>query len=202
MSGISAWQVFVWVALPYLALGIFVVGHVWRWRYDQFGWTSRSTQLQERRLLKWGVPPFHYGTFAAIGGHVIGVLIPESWTHAIGIPENVYWWFSARAGTLAAVLIITGVVILAGRRLLVPPVAGDHQPGRLPGADPATCHHRDRGRSDPVRQPVRPRLRLPQPQGRTAGRARHRRPPVAQDRRPLLGRPRPSGSFTRPPSRT
>jgi nitrate reductase gamma subunit len=67
-----------------------------------------------------GRPPFHYGTFAAIGGHVIGVLIPESWTHAIGIPENVYWWFSAGAGTLAAVLIITGVVILAGRRLLVP----------------------------------------------------------------------------------
>ena len=52
MSSTSAWQIFVWVALPYLALGIFVVGHVWRWRYDQFGWTSRSTQLQERRLLK------------------------------------------------------------------------------------------------------------------------------------------------------
>ena len=74
MSGASAWQVFVWVAVPYLALGIFVVGHIWRWRYDQFGWTSRSTQLQERRLLKWGSPLFHYGTFAAIAGHVIGIL--------------------------------------------------------------------------------------------------------------------------------
>ena len=47
---------FLWAGLPYLALGIFVVGHIWRWRYDQFGWTSRSTQLQERRLLKWGSP--------------------------------------------------------------------------------------------------------------------------------------------------
>src|SRR5215472_13075166 len=56
MSNASAWQILVWVALPYLALGIFVVGHVWRWRYDQFGWTSRSTELQERRLLKWGSP--------------------------------------------------------------------------------------------------------------------------------------------------
>ena len=72
--------------LPYLALGIFVVGHIWRWRYDQFGWTSRSTQLQERRLLKWGAPLFHYGTFAAIGGHVLGVLIPAAWTRAVGIP--------------------------------------------------------------------------------------------------------------------
>jgi nitrate reductase gamma subunit len=40
--------------------------------------------------------------------------------HAIGIPETAYRWFSASAGTLAAVLIIAGVVILPGRRLLVP----------------------------------------------------------------------------------
>ena len=128
MTGASTAQVFLWAGLPYLALGIFVVGHIWRWRYDQFGWTSRSTQLQERRLLKWGSPLFHYGTFAAIGGHVIGVLIPESWTRAIGIPENVYRWFSAGAGTLAAVLVIGGVVVLAGRRLLVPRVRATTSP--------------------------------------------------------------------------
>lgn len=124
----TAAQVFWWVALPYLALGVFAVGHVWRWRYDQFGWTSRSTQLQERRMLKWGSPLFHYGTFAAIGGHVIGVLIPERWTQAIGIPENVYRWFSAGAGTLAAVLVIGGVIVLASRRLLVPRVRATTAP--------------------------------------------------------------------------
>jgi nitrate reductase gamma subunit len=112
--------VFLWAGLPYLALGIFAVGHIWRWSYDQFGWTSRSTQLQEWRLLKCGSPLFHYGTFAAIGGHVIGVLIPQSRTRAIGIPENVYRWFSAGAGTLAAVLVIGSIVVLASRRLLVP----------------------------------------------------------------------------------
>ncbi len=84
----TAAQLFLWVALPYLALGVFIVGHVWRWRYDQFGWTSRSTQLQERRLLKWGSPLFHYGTFAAIGGHVIGILIPERWTGRSASPRT------------------------------------------------------------------------------------------------------------------
>ncbi len=128
MSGISGADIFWWVGLPYLALGIFVVGHIWRWRYDQFGWTSRSTQLQERRLLKWGSPVFHYGTFAAIAGHVIGVLIPQRWTAAIGIPENVYRWFSATAGTLAAVLVTAGVIVLAGRRLLVPRVRATTSP--------------------------------------------------------------------------
>lgn len=119
MTGASAAELFLWVGLPYLALGVFVIGHIWRWRYDQFGWTSYSTQLQERRLLRWGSPIFHYGTLAAIAGHFIGILIPASVTHAIGIPEDVYRWFSAIAGAAAAVLVIAGIVVLAGRRLLV-----------------------------------------------------------------------------------
>jgi nitrate reductase gamma subunit len=125
---VSAFEIFWWIILPYLAIAIFAVGHIWRWRYDQFGWTSRSTQLQERRLLKWGSPVFHYGTFAAIGGHVLGILIPERWTADIGIPETVYRWFSASAGTLAAVLVIIGVGILAGRRLFVPRVRATTSP--------------------------------------------------------------------------
>ena len=49
MSGVSGADIFWWVGLPYLALGIFVVGHIWRWRYDQFGWTWRSSEL----LVRW-----------------------------------------------------------------------------------------------------------------------------------------------------
>src|SRR6185437_7678083 len=93
-TSMTSWQQWWWVILPYAAMVVFVVGHVWRWRYDQFGWTSRSTQLQERRLLKWGAPLFHYATFAAIGGHVLGILVPRSWTEAVGIPEGVYTTFS------------------------------------------------------------------------------------------------------------
>lgn len=122
MSKMSVVSLFLWVILPYLALATFVLGHVWRYHYDQFGWTSRSTQLQERRLLKFGSPLFHYATFAAIGGHVIGILIPESFTHALGVPEVAYRWFSAVAGTFAAVGVVAGVAILALRRLTVPRV--------------------------------------------------------------------------------
>ena len=67
----SGWDLWWWVILPYAAMIVFVVGHVWRWRYDQFGWTSRSTELREKRLLKWGAPLFHYATFAAIGGESV-----------------------------------------------------------------------------------------------------------------------------------
>jgi nitrate reductase gamma subunit len=119
MTGASGLEVFWWVVVPYLAMAIFVIGHIWRYRYDQFGWTTRSTELQEKRWLRWGGPIFHYATFLAIAGHIIGILIPESWTKAIGISEPVYRWFSASAGTVAVVGVLVGVGILAGRRIFV-----------------------------------------------------------------------------------
>jgi nitrate reductase gamma subunit len=118
----SPWDQWWWVILPYLALAVFVVGHVWRWRYDQFGWTSRSTELQERTLLKWGSPLFHYAAFAAIGGHVVGILLPESFTNWLGIPDPDYRWFSAIGGTIATLGLIIGAVILAYRRIRIPRV--------------------------------------------------------------------------------
>jgi nitrate reductase gamma subunit len=105
-----------------MAIVVFVVGHIWRWRYDQFGWTIRSTQLQERRLLKWGSPLFHYATFAAIGGHVLGILVPKKFTDWLGIPEEFYQDFSAIAGSTAAIGILIGAGILVFRRTAVPRV--------------------------------------------------------------------------------
>lgn len=128
MIDLEAADLIWWVILPYLALAVFVVGHIWRWKYDQFGWTSRSTQLQERRLLKWGGPLFHYATFAAIGGHVLGILIPKAFTDFLGISERFYHHFAGIAGTVAAVLVIAGVLVLALRRLFVPRVRSTTSP--------------------------------------------------------------------------
>ncbi|MDA8074913.1 MAG: respiratory nitrate reductase subunit gamma [Actinomycetota bacterium] len=128
MSGASGWEIFWWAVIPYVAIAIFVVGHIWRYRYDQFGWTTRSTELQEKRWLRWGGPLFHYATFAAIAGHVIGILIPESWTRAIGISEGVYHWFSAATGTVAVLGVLAGVAILAGRRMFVARVRATTSP--------------------------------------------------------------------------
>ena len=69
-------NVFLWVIVPYLCLAVFVVGHLWRYRYDKFGWTTRSSQLYEDRLLRLGSPLFHFGMLGVVGGHVIGLLVP------------------------------------------------------------------------------------------------------------------------------
>ena len=48
---------FLWVIVPYICLAVFVVGHFWRYRYDKFGWTTRSSQLYEDRMLRIGDDP-------------------------------------------------------------------------------------------------------------------------------------------------
>ena len=119
----SAGAILLWIVLPYVSVTIFVAGHVWRYRHDQFGWTSRSTQLLESRLLAWGSPLFHYGALAAIGGHVLGILIPPSATNAVGIHEHAYHLIAAIAGGVAAVATLVGFLILVYRRATVRRVA-------------------------------------------------------------------------------
>ncbi|MER6580222.1 respiratory nitrate reductase subunit gamma [Nonomuraea sp. NPDC001023] len=115
-------SVVLWAIVPYVALTIFVAGHVWRWRADQFGWTTRTTQVLESRLLRLGSPLFHLGAFAAIGGHVLGLLVPKSWTEAVGVDEHLYHLVSVSAGTVAGVMVVAGLTLLLARRLTSPRV--------------------------------------------------------------------------------
>jgi nitrate reductase gamma subunit len=112
----SAGKILLWIILPYVAIAVFVVGHWWRYRYDQFAWTSRSTQLLDRRVLGWASPAFHYGALAAVGGHVIGLCIPLAWTDAIGIHEHTYRWIAAIAGGIAGAVSLVGFLGLVYRR--------------------------------------------------------------------------------------
>ncbi|MGW9167761.1 respiratory nitrate reductase subunit gamma [Agromyces sp. NPDC055658] len=118
----DAWNVLLWVALPYAAFAVFVVGHIWRYRYDKFGWTTRSSQTYENRLLRWGSPMFHLGILMVIAGHVVGLLIPREWLYAIGIDEHLYHLGATVLGSFAALLTIAGLVILIYRRRTVGPV--------------------------------------------------------------------------------
>jgi respiratory nitrate reductase gamma subunit len=113
----SAGEVLLWIIFPYVAGAVFVVGHYWRYRTDQFAWTSRSTQLLDRRVLGWASPAFHYGALAAIGGHFIGLCIPSSWTHAVGISEHTYRWIAAIAGGIAGAVALVGFLGLVFRRI-------------------------------------------------------------------------------------
>ncbi|RFU37657.1 respiratory nitrate reductase subunit gamma [Actinomadura logoneensis] len=114
----SGADLLLWVAVPYVCLAVFAVGHVWRYRQDQFGWTSRTSQLLEHRWLRWGSPLFHIGAFMVIGGHVVGLVVPDSWTEAAGISEHAYHLTAVTAGSVAGVTMVAGLGMLCARRLL------------------------------------------------------------------------------------
>jgi nitrate reductase gamma subunit len=113
---------FLWVIVPYLCLATFVLGHVWRYRFDKFGWTTRSSQLYESRLLRLGSPLFHFGMLGVVAGHVVGLFVPESWTEWLGISETAYHWAALLGGIAAGVLTVVGMVILIYRRRTTGPV--------------------------------------------------------------------------------
>ncbi|MBI1759367.1 MAG: respiratory nitrate reductase subunit gamma [Actinobacteria bacterium] len=112
----------LWVVLPYICLTSFVVGHFWRYRYDKFGWTTRSSQIYENRLLAWAGPLFHFGILGVLVGHALGLLVPESWTSAAGISEDAYHAVSVSGGTLAGLMTVTGLVLLVYRRRMTPSI--------------------------------------------------------------------------------
>lgn len=118
----SRLEVFLWVALPYLAIAVFVAGHVWRFRRDQLAWTARSTQLLESRLLRVGSLLFHFGILAVLGGHVLGILIPPGLTSAVGISDHSYHLIALTAGGTSGVAMTIGFLILLYRRAAVPRV--------------------------------------------------------------------------------
>ncbi|MET9243625.1 respiratory nitrate reductase subunit gamma [Nonomuraea sp. NPDC003709] len=112
----------LWVVLPYLTLLVFVGGLIWRHRYDKFGWTTRSSQLYESPLLRVASPLFHYGLVFVIVGHVTGLLIPVSWTDAIGVSNAAYHLNALVWGGLAGLVTLVGLALLIYRRRATGPV--------------------------------------------------------------------------------
>ena len=111
-----------WDVVPYVTLAVLVVGSWWRYRYDKFGWTTRSSQLYEARLLRIASPMFHFGILVVIAGHVIGLLIPQSWTDAVGMSPHAYHEQAVVLGSIAGFTTLVGIAVLIYRRRTHGPV--------------------------------------------------------------------------------
>ncbi|MCH6469288.1 respiratory nitrate reductase subunit gamma [Sinomonas terrae] len=115
-------DVLLWGVAPYLMVLILVGGSIWRYRYDKFGWTTRSSQLYESRLLRIASPLFHFGLVFVIAGHFVGLVIPKSWTQAIGMSETLYHALALSVGLIAGICTLVGIVLLIYRRRRTGPV--------------------------------------------------------------------------------
>jgi len=114
-------DILLWAVLPYVTIATFVVGLVWRYRYDRFGWTTRSSQLYEKPLIRIASPIFHFGILAVLMGHVVGLLIPKAWTDLV-VTQEMYHLVALGAGTLAGIATLVGIGLLIYRRRTTGPV--------------------------------------------------------------------------------
>jgi nitrate reductase gamma subunit len=116
---VAWWSEVLWVVLPYVSLTLFVSGHLLRYATDRYGWGSHSTQLLERRILRWASPLFHYGILLVFLGHVAGILVPLRVYGALGVPAEVYHAFAIGLGGVAGAAVLAGLGGLVWRRFTV-----------------------------------------------------------------------------------
>lgn len=119
----SGWSIFLWVVYPYLMLLSFIIGNFVRLRYFHATITAKSSEILEKKMLVVGSLLFHVGIILAFFGHCLGMLIPKTWTAAMGINDHFYHLFgSLIMGIPAGTLVLVGIAILTYRRMTVPRV--------------------------------------------------------------------------------
>ena len=105
----------MFLALPYLALGIFLVGSIYRYKKKGFKVSSLSSQFLEGKKLFRGSQPFHWGLLVLFFGHLIAFLIPSAVIAWNGEPiRRLILELSSFAFALAA---LWGLIQLIIRRL-------------------------------------------------------------------------------------
>lgn len=115
----------LWAVVPYFALAVFLLGHLWRYNRDRFAWTDEWMQLFKARKARWGIVLFHAGAFAVIAGHVLGILVPKWLTADLRLGEGVYRMMAVGFGGIFGLGVVVGLGALVWRRTLVPQIVAN-----------------------------------------------------------------------------
>ena len=119
---------FIWGVFPYICLVVMIVGTLFRYQDDQLRWTSKSSELLEKKLLIVGSVSFHIGLLFVLLGHILGLLIPIQVYNAIGISSALYHSVAIAIGGLMGLIALVGISILLYRRIAVECVRRDSDP--------------------------------------------------------------------------
>lgn len=119
----------LWGVFPYIVLTIFILGHIYRYQKDQFGWTTKSSEFLEKKRLRIGSLLFHWGIIFVFGGHVLGLIIPVGFYDALGITEHMYHNVAIIFGLPAGIAAFVGIILLTYRRISVKRIKATTSPG-------------------------------------------------------------------------
>ncbi len=67
----------LFVVLPYVAISVFLIGTIYRYRLAKFQISSLSSQFLEGKQIFWGIVPFHIGIIVLFLGHLAIFLFPK-----------------------------------------------------------------------------------------------------------------------------
>lgn len=105
----------LFMAFPYLAIILSILGGLYRYFNDRFSYSSFSSQFLENRTLFWGSVPWHYGILIILLAHLLAALFPAQWAALIAAPVRLY--VLEVTGLVLAVFTIVGLALLIWRRL-------------------------------------------------------------------------------------
>lgn len=71
-------DIFIFIAMPYTALLVMLIGSIYLYRTQSFKVSALSTQLLENKQLYYGANLMHWGIIVLFFGHLIGFLFPKS----------------------------------------------------------------------------------------------------------------------------
>jgi len=110
----------LFAVLPYVALALFFVGTIIRYRKYGFSYSSLSSQFLENKNHFWGLIPFHYGILTIFTGHLIGFLLPKQLLLWNSAPLRLY--VLEVSGLTASMLTIVGLTSMVMRRIFDPKI--------------------------------------------------------------------------------
>jgi len=101
-------------AFPYVAMVLFLVISIQRYRKNAFTISSLSSQFLESKKLFWGSVPFHLGIMSLFFGHLIGFAIPRQVMAFSASPLRLV--ILEVTGLISALLFTWGLLLLIVRR--------------------------------------------------------------------------------------
>jgi len=107
----------LFAVLPYVALFVFFLVTISRYRSRPFSYSSLSSQFLENREHFFGLVSFHYGILAVLTGHLLGLLIPRQILLWNSRPLRLY--VLELTGLSFALLTMVGVLAVLHRRFAV-----------------------------------------------------------------------------------
>ncbi len=108
-------DLFLFGALPYVSMTIFLVVTIQRYRQQSFSYSSLSSQFLENRQHFWGLVPFHYGLLVVLLGHVVAFLLPSTLLAWNSRPMRLY--VLEVSALVCGILVVVGLAMGLARRL-------------------------------------------------------------------------------------